>query len=60
MRIVIEGDAASRHCERSEAIQGTGLNASTQSPWIASSLTLLAMTSEGPDDRESLDDGDRP
>jgi hypothetical protein len=30
--------AAFRHCERSEAIQATSKN------WIASSLTLLAMT----------------
>jgi hypothetical protein len=35
-----------RHCERSEAIQGQILNDRRICPWIASSLTLLAMTSE--------------
>jgi hypothetical protein len=34
-----------RHCERSEAIQG----ARSTSSWIASSLTLLAMTMSGLD-----------
>jgi len=33
-----------RHCERSEAIQ----NLSAVGLWIASELTLLAMTEEGP------------
>jgi hypothetical protein len=36
------GNADARHCERSEAIQ----NPSAGAVWIASSLALLAMTTE--------------
>jgi hypothetical protein len=38
-------DSSFRHCERSEAIQDAGVTR-----WIASSLTLLAMTGEDDDD----------
>jgi hypothetical protein len=49
-----------RHCERRDAIEGNGI---VLRPWIASSLTLLAMTigwfrevpGSGPGMTESLD-----
>jgi hypothetical protein len=36
--------SAGRHCERTEAIQGQTRDDCSTCPWIASSLSLLAMT----------------